>query len=151
MLRFTWAPITGLSLLKTRVATVNSMVNNLDVIWALAALVPLGVAAVAWALQMSCGFCSVEPPDFWHAVTTVVIIAFTNVILRFVLQMSDWATGMGPQYLAPGIATATVIAIMLPTGPFAASTITVVQVVLCAFMYYALCWLFALVTLPFMI
>ena len=131
--------------------TVMNMFSNLDVIWALAALVPLGLAAAAWALQMSCGFCSVEPPEFWHAVTTVVIIAFTNVVLRFVLQMTDSSHGLGPQYLMPGVATAVVIALMLPTGPFSASTITVVQVVLCALMYYALCWLCALVTLPFTI
>lgn len=129
----------------------DHMYGNLDVIWALAALVPLGIAAAAWALQMSCGFCSVDPPEFWHAITTVVIIAFTNVILRFVLQLTDQASGMGPQYLMPGIATAAVIAVMLPTGPFSASTITIVQVVLCALMYYALCWLCALVMLPFLV
>jgi hypothetical protein len=153
MIGFLWAPITGLSLHAhvRRVATVDTMYGNLDVIWALAALVPLGIAAAAWALQMSCGFCSVDPPEFWHAVMTVVIIAFTNVILRFVLQITDQAAGMGPQYLMPGVATAAVIAIMLPTGPFTASTITVVQVVLCALMYYAVCWLCALVTVPFMI
>jgi hypothetical protein len=126
------------------------MYGNLDVIWALAALVPLGIAAAAWALQMSCGFCSVDPPEFWHSVTTVVVIAFANVILRFMLQTMDQATGMSSQYLMPGIATAAVIAVMLPTGPFSASTITVVQVVLCALMYYAVCWLCALVTVPFM-
>jgi hypothetical protein len=127
------------------------MYGNLDVIWALAALVPLGIAAAAWALQMSCGFCSVDPPEFWHAVTTVVIIAFTNVILRFVLQTMDQSTGLSTQYLMPAIATAAVIAVMLPTGPFSATTITIVQVVLCALMYYAMCWLCALVTVPFMV
>jgi hypothetical protein len=126
------------------------MFGNLDVIWALAALVPLGIAAAAWSLQMSCGFCSIEPPEFWHAVTTVVIIAFTNVILRFVLQVTDQSAGMAPQYLMPAIATAAVIAVMLPTGPFSATTITVVQVVLCALMYYAVCWLCTLVTAPFL-
>ena len=109
------------------------------------------VAAAAWSLQMSCGFCSVDPPEFWHAVTTVVVTAFVNVILRFALQMSDAAHGMGPQYVAPAIASAAVISLMLPTGPFSATTITIVQVVLCALMYYALCWLAALVTVPFMI
>jgi hypothetical protein len=40
---------------------------------------------------------------------------------------------------------------MLPTGPFTATTITIVQVILCALMYYAICWVCALVTLPFVI
>lgn len=127
------------------------MSTDLDVLWALAALVPLGVAAAAWSLQMSCGFCSVEPPEFWHAVTTVVITAFVNVILRFVLQVTETGGGMAAHYLAPAIATAAVIALTLPTGPFSATTIMIVQVVLCALMYYFLCWLAALVTVPFMI
>lgn len=129
----------------------QSMFSDLDVLWALAALVPLGVAAAAWALQMSCGFCSVDPPEFWHAVTTVVVCAFVNVILRFGLQMTDAGHGIAGEYGAPALATAAVIALMLPTGPFTATTITVVQVVLCALMYYTLCWLAALVTVPFMI
>ncbi len=126
------------------------MWSDLDAVWTAAALVPLAVAAAAWALQMACGFCSIEPPEFWHAVTTVVIVAFANVVLRFVLQMTDSAQGMTPQYFAPAITTAAVIAICLPTGPFTASTITVVQVVLCALMYYAMCWLVTLITAPFM-
>jgi hypothetical protein len=124
---------------------------NPDVLWALAALVPLVLAAAAWSLQMSCGFCSVEPPEFWHAVITVVVTAFVNVILRFVLQMNDYGGGLGPQYVMPAMASAIVIAIMLPTGPFTATTITIVQVILCALMYYAICWVCALVTLPFVI
>jgi hypothetical protein len=125
------------------------MFSDLDAVWTLAALVPLAVAAAAWSLQMSCGFCSIDPPEFWHAVTTVVIIAVTNVVLRFVLQSLGASQGMIAQYLAPGVATATVIAISLPTGPFTATTITVVQVVLCALIYYALCWLAALITVPY--
>ncbi len=128
-----------------------AITTNLDVFWALAALVPIGVATAAWSLQMSCGFCSVEPPQFWHAVTTCVIIAFVNVILRFALQITDGGHGFVEQYLLPALATSAVIALALPTGPFTASTITVVQVVLCASIYYAVCWLCALVTLPFVI
>jgi hypothetical protein len=130
---------------------VNPIWNDLDAVWTMAALVPLAVAAAAYALQMSCGFCSIEPPEFWHAVVTVVIIAVANVVLRFVLQMTDSAGGMMGHYAAPAIATATVISLSLPTGPFSATTITVVQVVLCALMYYALCWLVALITVPFML
>ncbi len=134
-----------------RVATVEAFLSNIDVLWALAALVPLAIAAGAWALQMSCGFCSVEPPEFWRSVTMIVIIAFVNVILRFVLQTTGDANGLAPQYIMPGIATAAAIALLLPTGPFTATTITIVQVVLCAAMYYALCWFVTLITLPFAI
>ena len=66
--------------------------SDLDALWTLAALVPLGVAAAAWALQMSCGFCSVEPPEFWHAVTTVVIIAVANV--RAAVRPADDRLGL---------------------------------------------------------
>jgi hypothetical protein len=122
--------------------------TDLDAIWTLAALVPLSVAAAAWALRMACGFCSVEPPEFWHAVITVVIIAVTNVVLRFFLQVTDSAEGMAPEYLAPAVATASVIALSLPASPFSALTITVVQGVLCATMYYCLVWLQTLITVP---
>ena len=127
------------------------MYINFDVLWALAALVPLVLAAAAWSLQMSCGFCSVEPPEFWHSVIVVVMTAFVNVILRFVLQLNDFGTGLGPQYVIPAMASAIVISIMLHIGPFTASTITIVQVILCALMYFTICWLWALVTLPFAI
>jgi hypothetical protein len=128
---------------------VDQFNSDLDLIFTLAALVPLAVAVAAWALQMACGFCSVEPPEFWHAVIVVVIIAVTNVVLRFFLQMTDSAYGMAPQYFLPAVATAAVICLSLPTGPFSAATITIVQVVLCALVYYALKWLAALVIVPF--
>ncbi len=63
-----------------------------DMLWVMAALVPLGVASAAWALQMSCGFCSVEPPEFWLAVTTIVLIATANAVLRMVLQITGSAS-----------------------------------------------------------
>lgn len=123
---------------------------NYDALWVLAALVPLGVAAAAWALQMSCGFCSVEPPEFWHAVTTVVMIAVANCILRLALQMTGSAYGMGPQYLIPALATSAVIAVALPTTPFSAMTITLVQIILCVLIYFGLAWLQELVVSSFM-
>lgn len=120
--------------------------SNLDAVWTLAALVPLAVAAAAWALQMACGFCSIDPPEFWHAVTIVVVTAVTNVVLRFVLQATDSGQGIWPEYAAPLAATAVVIAVGLPTGPFTAWTIMIVQVFLCAMIYYCLGWVQTLVT-----
>lgn len=119
--------------------------SDFDALWMLAALVPLMLAAAAWALQMACGFCSVDPPEFWHAVTTVVIVAVVNAVLRFVLQSGDMNYSMASLYLAPFLATGAVITLSLPTGPFTALTITVVQGVLCALIYFGLRWLQAVV------
>lgn len=112
-----------------------------DMLWVMAALVPLGVASAAWALQMSCGFCSVEPPEFWHAVTTIVLIAIANAVLRLVLQITGSAYGMAPQYFIPALTTSAVIAIALPTSPVTALSITMVQLVLCALIFIAVAWL----------
>ncbi|HEX6960307.1 MAG TPA: hypothetical protein VF175_00460 [Lacipirellula sp.] len=120
--------------------------SNFDALWTLAALVPLAIAAAAWSLQLACGFCSEDPPEFWHAVTTVVIIAIANVILRFILYSNDAAHGIAAEYFAPILASSAVTTVSLPTGPFTALTITVVQMVLCAMMYYGLLWLQAIVT-----
>ena len=115
--------------------------TNSDAIWTLAALVPLAIAVASWALQMASGFCSVDPPEFWHAVTTVVIIAVINSVMRFVLHAADASQGIAPQYAAPILVTAAVITLSLPTGPFTALTIAVVQLVLCAAVFYTLLWL----------
>jgi hypothetical protein len=129
---------------------VGQLFNNYDALWTLAALIPLAIAAAAWALQLACGFCSVDPPEFWHAVTTVVIVGVCNAVLRFVLHSNDAADGIAAEYFAPILATSAVITVSLPTGPFTATTITVVQLVLCAMMYYGLLWLQAVVTTSIM-
>jgi hypothetical protein len=124
---------------------VYGILNDRDALWILAALVPLGIASAAWAFQLACGFCSVEPPEFAHAVTTVVIIAVANAILRLVLQNAGYGDGIGPQYMAPLLMTASVISLSLPTGPFVAATITAVELVLCAMIYFGLVWLHTVV------
>jgi len=120
---------------------VDLFIGNSDALWTLAALVPLAVAVAAWALQLACGFCSVDPPEFWHAVSTVVIVAVANAILRFALHTTDAAYGIGPQYLAPLLVTSAVICLAVPTAPFTAVTITASQLVICAMVYYALLWI----------
>ncbi|RIK81717.1 MAG: hypothetical protein DCC67_07945 [Planctomycetota bacterium] len=125
--------------------------SDFDALWTLAALVPLMMAAAAWALQMACGFCSVDPPEFWHAVTTVVIIAVVNAVLRFLLQSSDADYGMASMYVAPLVATGAVISLSLPAGPFTAMTITVVQGFLCALIYFGLRWLQTVVAASIML
>lgn len=128
----------------------GQFLSDFDALWCLAALVPLIIAAAAWALQMACGFCSVDPPEFWHAVTTVVIIAVANAVLRFAIQSGDLEYGVASMYLAPFLATSAVITLSLPTGPFTALTITVVQGGLCALIYLGLRWLQAVVTASIM-
>jgi len=125
---------------------VYSILHDRDALWILAALVPLGIASAAWALQMACGFCSVDPPEFSHAVTTVVIIAVANAILRLVLQNTGYGDGIGPEYMAPLLMTTAVISLSLPTSPFVAATITAVELVLCAIIYFGLVWLHTVVT-----
>jgi hypothetical protein len=129
---------------------VDQFFTDSDALWTLAALVPLGLAAAAWALQMACGFCSVDPPEFWHAFTTVVIIAVANTVLRFVLHATDSAGGFGSQYLAPALAMSGVICVSLPTGPFSAITIAVVQIALCSMIYFSLAWLQATIVAAIM-
>jgi hypothetical protein len=124
---------------------VYSILHENDALWILAALIPLGMVTAAWALQLACGFCSVDPPEFSHAVTTLVIVAVVNAILRLILQNAGIGTGIGPEYFAPLLATTAVISLALPTGPFTASTITAVQLILCAMMYFALSWLHTVV------
>jgi hypothetical protein len=128
---------------------VGHFISNSDALWTLGALVPLAIAVAAWALQLACGFCSVDPPEFWHAVTTVVIIAVTNVVLRFVLYTADAADGIAAEYFAPLLVTSAVITLSVPTGPFTALTVTLVQLVVCAMMYYGLLWLQAAVATSF--
>jgi hypothetical protein len=125
---------------------VGHFFNDFDALWTLAALVPLAIAAAAWALQLACGFCSIDPPEFWHAVATVVIVAVANAILRFVLYSTGAEDGIAAEYFAPLLVTSAVIALSVPTGPFTAMTITAVQLVLCAMIYYGLMWLQTIVT-----
>jgi hypothetical protein len=124
---------------------VYGILHDRDALWILAALVPLGIASAAWALQLACGFCSVDPPEFAQAVTTVVIIAVANAILRLVLQNTGYGDGIGAEYMAPLLMTSAVISLSVPTGPFVATTITAVELVLCAMIYCGLVWLHTVV------
>lgn len=118
----------------------DELLRDLHSLWLLAAAVSAAIAAAAWALQMACGFCSVEPPSFTHSVVTIVIIVASNVVLRVILQLLGDGEGVTAEYLAPAASVAIVICLSLPTGPFSAATIAVVQLALCAMMYYVAGW-----------
>lgn len=127
----------------------DELLRDLNSLWVLAAAVSVAIAAAAWALQMACGFCSVEPPSFTHAVVTVVIIVVSNVLLRVLMQVCGVADGVTAHYVAPALAVSTVIAVSVHAGPFTAVTIAGVQLVLCASMYYVAGWCATIVTMSF--
>jgi hypothetical protein len=125
---------------------VDELVRDLNSLWVLAAAVSAAIAVAAWALQLACGFCSVEPPTFTRSVVTVVIMVACNVLLRVVLQLASASEGIWADYAAPAIAVSAVISICVPAGPFTALTIAVVQVALCALMYLMAGWCATLLT-----
>ena len=111
------------------------LLHDLDPIFVLVVLLPLGALAAGWALQVACSICSVHPPDFWHSVLAVVIICVSNILLRFWLRVSQVPADLGTQILAPAVITALVIAMSIRSGPFAAFKVTFVHGALCGLIY----------------
>ncbi len=108
-------------------------VTNPEIVLALTAFLCLG--AVAWSLRMSCSLCSIEPPDFWQAALTSVIVVAANIILRFWFSVAEVPTGWGTQLVAPLVVSAGVVAASIRIGPISALGVTVVQGVVCAVLY----------------
>lgn len=125
----------------------DDLLHDLNSLWVLAAGASVAIAAASWALQMSCGFCSIEPPSFPHSVAIVVIIALANVFLQFVLQVLGSSGGLAGDYVAPALAATLVLAIGVPAPPFTALTITAVQIVLCGLMYFVAGWAASVMTM----
>ena len=111
------------------------VLSDLNPIFLLAVLLPLGVLITGRALQAACRVCSVKPPDFWHSVLTVVMICISNIVLRFWLGVSEVPADFGTQFVAPAVITALVIAISIRTSPLAAFNVTLVHGVLCGLIY----------------
>ena len=84
---------------------------------------------------MSCSVCSVDPPDFWHAAISVVVIATVNIVLRFWLNVTHVPPGLGSQLLAPLVASSAVVSISVHTGPFSAVMVTLVHGLICSMCY----------------
>ena len=117
------------------------MLRELDPFWVLVVGLPITLAVAAWALQIACGFCTVDPPKFWHAVMIVFVGGSANIALRYFLPLMGVAQGFATETAAGALSAALVIAVSLPTGPFTALTILVVQGALCGIIYTELAWL----------
>lgn len=114
-----------------------SFLHGLDPILYWAVVAPIGIAVAAWALRMACEICSVEPPDFWQAVVTVMVVCIGNALLRYFLQAAHAPFGLGTQLVAPLLTTVVILSLSLSTGPVSAMMITMVQVSICGAIYMA--------------
>lgn len=109
-----------------------TLLQSMDSTVFLTVFAPLILAIGAWALRMACSLCAVDTPNFWHAVLTFIILIVANVAWRFFMHVTRTPETMGTQYLAPALTNAAVIAVSLPTGPIAASMISVVHILISA-------------------
>ena len=114
------------------------LLRDLDPAFALAILIPAGLLIAAWALQMACSFSSVEPPEFFQAVLSVIVICIANVVLHFFLQVTQVPPGLESYLLAPLLTTMVIIALSVQTGPFSALLVTVVHLFICGATFYSL-------------
>ncbi len=106
----------------------------------LVSLILLSICTIfaAWALRMACLFSSVKSPNFYHAILTILVICIANVTLNFFLQVTQVPPGPGKHLIAPFVATATMIALTIQTGPFSAILVTVSFASICSATYYFL-------------
>lgn len=96
---------------------------------------PFFILAAAWTLRVACWVCSVETPEFGHALLTLLAVIGANIGMRALLHFTEVPTTMFTQYAAPTLVSAGVIAVCLATGPYAALLISVVHAVLTAAAY----------------
>lgn len=113
------------------------LLSNLDPTFVVVVLLPLAAVIGGWALRVACSVCSVEPPDFWHAVLAVVIICVANIVLRFWLRVIQAPIDFSTQFVAPVVVTGLVISMSVRTGPWSACKVTFVHGILCALLYCA--------------
>jgi hypothetical protein len=110
-------------------------VGQLDPVLLFLVVVPVGLAAAAWALQMACAVAAVDPPDYWQSLLCVVLVAVANVILRFWVNISVPDPGLGYHLLLPLSVTAGIVAVMVRVGPISAVVVTVCEGAICAGIY----------------
>ena len=113
----------------------TAFLESIDPLVVLAVVTPLILAIGAWSLRMACSICAVEPPTFWHALLTLLILLIANVVLRFFLHVTQTPATLGTQYVAPVVTNAVVIAVSLPSGPIAAIIIAIVHAIMTAVIY----------------
>jgi uncharacterized membrane protein YwzB len=101
-------------------------------------LVPVCLVIAAWALRVACSFSSVEPPEFIQSTLTVILIGVANVVVNFFMHVTQASPGIGTHLVVPLLATATMIAVTVKTGPLSALITTVSFASICSGVYYSL-------------
>jgi hypothetical protein len=111
------------------------LLARIDPVLMFLVIVPLALAAAAWALQMACAIAAVDPPNYWQSFLCVILVLITNVILRFWVNISVPDPGLGYQLLIPLGLTAAIVAVMVRVGPVSAVVVTVCEAALCGGIY----------------
>jgi len=99
---------------------------------------PLAIAGAAWALRMASSFCGVDPPEFWMASITILLIVTANVGIRYWVQVAHIQPTLWSQVMLPLAAAASIIAISLRTGFVSALMITMVEGLIVCMLYIGL-------------
>jgi hypothetical protein len=95
------------------------------------ALAPVLLIVAAWALQLACMCCAIEPPTFWRAGRIVVQMCVVQALLQLGLAASQVSPGLGSLYVVPLAASGAVIAAMVPASPMPAFAAAFVHLALC--------------------
>jgi len=117
---------------------VTYLLRDIDPTLLFLILLPPAIAMAAWALQMTCVFCSVDPPEFWQSVITILVIGAANLFLRIWMKVMYTAPGSGSQFLAALVLTTAIVAIAVRTGPISAFMVTVGEGLSCGMLYVGL-------------
>lgn len=114
------------------------LLQGIDPLVAAVFLVPAFVSLAALVLRLACSFSAVNPPDFFPAVLTVILIGVANMALNFFLEVTEATPGLGSHLLAPLLVTSITIALTVRTGPLSAVITAITFVSVCGGAYYSL-------------
>lgn len=113
-------------------------ISGLDPTLVLCLFVPAAMIFAAWSLQIACSIAAVEPPDFWQSLLCTFLVVVANILLRFWVNTSVAAPGLGTNLLAPIVLTIAIVAVLVRTGPLSALVVTTCQGLIFAVLYYGL-------------
>ena len=111
------------------------LLTRIDPALVLFVLLPAGLAAAAWALQMACAVSDVEPPDYWQSLLCVFLVVVSNVLLRFWVNTTMFDPGLGAQLIWPLVMSSAIVAVMVRIGPLSAVVVTVCEGAFCLAIY----------------
>lgn len=112
--------------------------SGLDPTLVLCLFVPAAMIFAAWSLQIACAIASVDPPDFWQSLLCTFLVVVANIVLRFWVNTSVSAPGLGTSLLAPIVLTIAIVAILVRTGPLSALVVTTCQGLIFTALYLGL-------------